>query len=301
MAASAAARDALCRLRRQIARMEGRPEDSARLADGATAAERRSPRFAFGVPRLDAALGGGLAAGGLHEIRTAESRDGGMACGFLLACLAAFAAGAGRAPAILWIAEAGSRREAGELYGPGLEALGLDPQCLVRVAARRPADALWAFEAGLSCGGVAFAICELRRPTAGLDLTATRRAALRARTSGATGFVLRIGAAAEPSAAETRIRVAPAPSRALGAWSGGLGRPAWRLELEKNRGGPADAFIVEWSPHERRFIEHGERGAEDGRHGASPHPLPVAADPADGPADAGDGGIFIPAGWKRAS
>ena len=298
MAATAAARAELDRLRRQIARLEGKLEESARLTplpsgERVVASAREQPsegpgRLAFGVPQLDAALGGGLARGALHELRTAESRDGGAACGFLMAALAAFAAGARRPPAILWIAEAAGRREAGELYLPGLEALGLDPARIVRVAVRRPADALWALEAGLSCGGLAFAVCELGR-SATLDLTASRRAALRARASGATGLVLRLGAVAEPSAAETRLLVAPAPSRPEGAFAAGLGRPAWRLEIEKNRGGRTGAFTLEWSPDARRFSE---RGAADGRRSAAAHPLPVAAAPVDRPA--------APVGWKRA-
>ena len=300
MATAAAARAELDRLRRQIARLEGKPADSARLAplpDGARVARRyreatvggadEGDRLAFGVARLDAALGGGLVLGALHEVRTAESRDGGAACGFVMAALAAFAAETGRPPAILWIAGAAGRREAGELYLPGIEALGLDPAWIVRVAVRRPADALWALEAGLACAGLSFTVCELGR--SGLDLTASRRAALRARASGATGLVLRIGAGPEPSAAETRLLLAPAPSRPEGAFAGGLGRPAWRLEIEKSRGGKTGAFTVEWSSHARGFSE---RGAEADRRGAEPHPLPVAAAPSHRPAAA--------AGWKRA-
>jgi protein ImuA len=297
MPTAAAARAELARLRRQIARLEGKPADSARLIclpDGETriagAGEQpgQGGRLAFGVPRLDAALGGGLARGTLHEVRTAESRDGATALGFVLAALAAFTADVVRPPAILWIAEATSRREAGELYLPGLEALGLDPAWIVRVAVRRPAEALWAFEAGLACGGLAFAVCELGR-TSSVQLTASRRAALRARASGVTGLILRIGAAAEPSAAETRLAVAPAPSRPEGAFAGGLGRPAWRLEIEKSRGGRIGIFTVEWSPDARRFSE---RGTADGRLGTEPRHLPVAAAPCDRPAAA--------AGWKRA-
>lgn len=297
MAAQAAARAELDRLRRQIARLEGKPADSARLTrlpdgqarmGGAREQPGEGGRLAFGVPRLDAALGGGLARSALHEVRTAESRDGAAAIGFVLAALAAFTSDATRPPAILWTAEATSRREAGELYLPGLAALGLDPAGIVRVAVRRPADALWAFEAGLACGGLAFAVCELGRTTS-VHLTASRRAALRARASGATGLILRIGAAAEPSAAETRLAVAPAPSWPEGAFAGGLGRPAWRLEIEKSRGGWTGAFTVEWSPDARLFSE---RGSEAGWRGAEPHPLPVAAAPSDRPAAA--------AGWKRA-
>jgi protein ImuA len=238
----------------------------------------------LGVERLDAALGGGLPLAALHEIRAEESRDGGAAAGFALA-LAARIAAAGGEPALVWVSEADLRREAGRLYAPGLAALGLDPACIVEVAARTEGEALWAFEAALGCRGVGVAVCELRR--ASLDLTATRRAALRARDCGVTGLLLRLASAPEPSAAELRFGVAPAPAGTIGGFAAGIGRMAWRLALEKNRSGPTGAFSVEWTSHERRFVTPGgERGAAArGEGDAAAHPQPLPAAPFDRPAD----------------
>ncbi len=326
MASAATARGVLCRLRRDIARIEGRLAAADRLAfvsenpgvseglgvsaddvPGAVTGQSGGPvlptgglaaRFSLGLPALDAVLGGGLARAALHESRAAQSRDAPAASGFALALVARLFAQQDaaaddtmkppdRAPDILWISEAGSRREAGALYAPGLAALGLDPGRIVEVAARRPGEALWAFEAGLSCAGLAAVICQVRRPDErgpdkAFDLAAARRLALKAREAGVCGLLVRLAAPAEPSAARTRWRVAavasgPAELSAGGHFAGehfssGIGRTAWRLRLEKNRGGRIGAFTVEWNPHEHCFERPG-----GGRKSAPAHPQPVVA------------------------
>lgn len=331
MASAATARGVLCRLRRDIARIEGRLAEADRLAfvsedlgasedraaggrfaaadrgvgegSDAVAGQSGGPtrpagglaeRFSLGLPALDAVLGGGLAGAALHEIRAAQSRDAPAASGFALALVARLcaqqdAAADGtmkppgktldRIPDILWISEAGSRHEAGALHAPGLAALGLDPGRIVEVAARRPGEALWAFEAGLACAGLAAVICQVRRshergPDKAFDLAATRRLALKAREAGVCGLLVRLAAPAEPSAAQTRWRVVAAPSGPAGFFADGIGRTAWRLRLEKNRGGRSGAFTVEWNAHEQCFTEPGG-GA--GRKDGAAHPQPVAA------------------------
>src|SRR5688572_26655377 len=120
MASIAVARAELCRLRRDIARIEGRFAaadrlvlDSAAAPSGGKAAasdaavaglrprERRG-RLSLGLARLDDALGGGLPLATLHEIRAGQSRDGGVAAGFVTALLARLAE-AGGVPSIVWI------------------------------------------------------------------------------------------------------------------------------------------------------------------------------------------------------
>ncbi len=327
MASAATAREVLCRLRRDIARIEGRLAEADRLAFmseglGAAAGQaggRAIPagglaaRFSLGLPALDAVLGGGLARAALHEIGAAQSRDEPAASGFALALVARLCTQKDaasqqitgqamqklpgrppdRVPDILWISEAGSRREAGALYAPGLAALGLDPGRIVQVAARRPAEALWAFEAGLACAGLAAVICQMRGPairgpamrgsSKAFDLAATRRLSLKARQSGVCGLLVRLAAPPQPSAAQTRWRVFAAPSGAASSrpfggpaelFAGGIGRTAWRLQLEKNRGGRTGAFTVEWNAHEHCF---NEPGAGAGRKDAPAHPRPVVA------------------------
>jgi len=299
MAMNNAAQAELCRLRRNIARIEGRllagrerlSLDSAFPDDTAGLGPRERPvRLPLGLAALDAVLGGGLPLAALHEVRASESRDGGAASGFALALVARLVE-AGEVSSILWISQADARREAGFLYAPGLIRLGLDPARIVEVAARTQNEALWAFEAALSCRGVGAAICELRQ--ASLDLSATRRCALRAREAGVTGFLLRLGSHAEPSAAELRFRIASLPAGAIGRFPAGIGRMAWRLALEKNRGGPTGAFALEWNAYERAFTERGE-----GNRHADPQPLPAA--PSHRPAYPGRAEIGFPA-FRRAS
>jgi protein ImuA len=293
MAMNAAARAELCRLRRDIAAIEGRLAEDDRLALGPAAADPADralsaakdgpagegrPRLLLGIPALDAMIGGGLPLAALHEIRASESRDGGAAAGFVLALAARLAAyrSMGRAPPrTLWISEADARRETGGLYAPGLTALGLDPALVVEVAVKTEAEALWAFEAALSSRALDVAICELR--AASLDLSATRRCALRARSNGVTGFLLRLGnVEAEPSAAMLRLAVSPAPAGDIGGFAEGVGRMAWRLDLEKNRLGPTGAFTLEWDAYERSFFERRESRAD---------PEPLSAAPLDRPPD----------------
>jgi len=302
MARSAAAQETLSRLRREIAEIEGRLAEEDRLtlapaAGGADAflrtaadpaGEAQATRLPFGVEALDAALGGGLPLSALSEIRAHESRDGGAAGGFVLSLVARLSAFRAL-PSVIWISEADARRETGGLYAPGLAALGLDPGLIVEVSVRTEIDALWAFEAALSCRGVGVAVCELRQ--ASLDLTATRRCALRARDKGVTGFLVRLGNAwAEPSAAELRFAVAPAPAGEIGGFAAGVGRMAWRLTLEKNRLGRTGAFTVEWNSHERSFAERDGRRIERAieraieRDGGRAHPEPLPAAPPDRPA-----------------
>jgi protein ImuA len=264
MPEAAAAWTGLRRLRWDIARVEGRCLVEERLArdfanpdDGGSSSAALQPhirhRLKFGIARLDSLLGGGLSLGALHEMRAAETRDGGALMGFAVALLARLVATG--MPAIAWISEADAAREAGEIYAPGLAELGLDPARILKIAARSEKEALWAFEAALSCHSLGAAICELRQ--ASLDLSATRRCALRAREAGVTGLLLRLGSRAEPSAAELRFLISPAPAGTIGKFSDGVGRMAWRVTLEKNRGGPTGAFTVEWNSHVRSFVERG--------------------------------------------
>ncbi len=276
MAAEAAER--LAALKREIAAIEGRPvalarpgafagaEGRARMIAAAGGAEASCVASAvdlagdalpFGVEAIDRRLGaGGLTLGALHEIACDESREAGAVTGFSAALLARLLEH--RAGRVLWISTAEARREAGRLDAPGLAALGLDPGRVGEVRVEGPTEALWAFGGGLACRGTAAVVAEIPGRPAALDLTATRRLALRA-GGGADeggrvlGLLLRVAGPAQTTAAATRWRVSAARSRPLGGFAPGLGRPAFRLELEKNRDGRLGSFDVEWSSHDRRF------------------------------------------------
>jgi protein ImuA len=211
----------------------------------------------FGVAAIDRALPeGGLALGALHEIFGAgpDEEDGAAAAGF--------AAGiAGRIGAFAADSLQKQQKMAGglvlwclkhrDLYGPGLAEHGLDPARIALVRAPRDADLLWALEEGLraadSLGGIAAVIGEIGR----LPMVAGRRLQLAAERAGIPALVLRrwrTGAEAEtervrPSAAVTRWRIAPLPSLP-DTDEPGIGRPRWRVELLRCRGGEPAVWIM---------------------------------------------------------
>ena len=128
------------RLRRAVAAIEGRREAAL-------------PHAAVRLPltrALDRALGGGLAADGLHEIAPASPADGSAAMGFALALAARFMAVRGRAAIVM--AEDFALAEMGALYGPGLAAFGLDLSRLVLVRAPDAPALFQAMEDALKSG-----------------------------------------------------------------------------------------------------------------------------------------------------
>lgn len=185
----------------------------------------RRPPLPLGLAGLDAALGGGLARGCLHEVMGAPGD--GAALGFCVAMLSRLAT----VGPVLWCQP---RRD---LYAPGLAALGLDPAGLIVVTAPRPADRLWAVEEGLRCPALAAALVELDS----LDLTAARRLQLAAETSGVTGLVLRPeGGRTATNVTVTRWRVTSAPAA------------AWQVKVVRCRGGRPGQWLIDWSEGEWR-------------------------------------------------
>ena len=182
----------------------------------------------------------------LHEVCPAGPGSEAAALGFSLNLAAAWARSAG----IVWAGEQGVFAEDGAPYPVGLAQSGLDLSRLIVVRASKRDEALWAAEQGLSARG-AVVICALSARGKPLDLKATRRLLLFAERNGAKCLLVR--PLAEASAAWTRWRVAAAPSQAEPRE---LGRPAYSLELMRNRGGPAGArFTVEWNAHVRAFTD----------------------------------------------
>ena len=145
--------------------------------------------------------------------------------------------------------------EAGDLYGPGLAAHGLDPARIALCRRARDDDILWALEEGLrtprSPGGIAAVVGEIGR----LPMVAGRRLQLAAERSGipacAAALAHRRGGGSRrdrPSAAMTRWRVASLPVGCPkpGAGEPGIGRPRWRVELLRCRGGRRRIWIWRW-------------------------------------------------------
>jgi protein ImuA len=201
----------------------------------------------FGIAAIDRLLpGGGLALGALHEIlgMGGDEEDGALAAAFaagILGRLAAQRSSAGDGM-VLWCLPRP------DLYGPALAAHGLDPAHIVLVRAPRDPEILWAMEEGLRAPGIAAVVGEVGT----LAAVASRRLQLAAERSGITAFLLRRwrdgGQAARernlPNATVTRWRVAALPSQP--SWGEpGVGRPRWRVELLRCRGGEPACWEVE--------------------------------------------------------
>jgi protein ImuA len=204
----------------------------------------------LGIAAIDAALGGGLACGALHEIAAVSEAHLAAAAGFALGLAAR------SQTHTCWIAEDMALTESGTPYGPGLDAFGLAPERLLAVSAARRGDLLWAMEEALRCRAVGAVIGELR--DSAVITVALRRLSLAAAESGALALLLRASPPADASTAATRWIVGAAPNA------------RFAVELVRNRRGPLGAWILEWSDSDDRFL-------------LATHAQPVAAPALDRP------------------
>lgn len=244
------------------------------------------PRFGLDEGPVDAFLQGGLKRACVHEVAARAGGDAGAA--FLFALALAFRAADHGRPILLVIAD-DAIAESGAPDGHGLAAHGFDPSRLVVVRARRPLEALWAFEEGLRCPALAVAVVALARLPEAYDLTLSRRFTLAARENGVTGVlgVLSQGGAADAlaSAAETRWRIGARPSRRGLAGETQTTPPLTSVlaaDLKRRRGGDPCDLQLEWIHDARRFVPHSLiRPALPGAVAATPadrsHPAPGAA------------------------
>jgi protein ImuA len=193
----------------------------------------------FGIPIIDAVLGGGLMRAALHEIAAPGEAHLTVAMGFALGLASLSSswpglsrpstslagrnredvdarhkacARAGLRPdpsarhdggnSILWIAEDMALAESGALHGASLDAFGLAPERLVMVSAAHRRDLFWAMEEALRCRAVDAVIGETR--IGEIDSVAVRRLSLAAAESGALALLLRAVPPSDASTAATR-------------------------------------------------------------------------------------------------
>jgi protein ImuA len=237
--------DHLAMLRRNLASIAG---------GGRLSAEKR---IAIGHAALDAAVGGGLAVGRVHELYAADADDGPSAAGF--AAMLALRT-VGRQAPIFWLRTDEAERRGGAVHGPGLIELGSDPDSLVLGQAPDAKALLKVAAEAARCPGLGALIVEAHGPCPALDLTASRRLALAVEQSGVTLFLLRLAAEPVPSAADTRWAVSAAPSQALDADAPGA--PAFEIELLRRRSGPAGMrWRLEWNRDRLEFSDPALSGA----------------------------------------
>ncbi|MEN5084459.1 hypothetical protein ABE438_18410 [Bosea sp. TWI1241] len=238
---------------------------------------------------LDVWLGGGLARAALHEICAPASaiRPVATLVALGLACRAA-----GARP-VLWIRQDAGRFEVGGPYPAGLAELGLAPDRLLLMRGRDSEAVLRAGVDAARSAALGAVLIEPWGEPARLDLTTSRRLLLAAEQSGVFTLLLRAGGPIA-SAALTRWRVAPLPSRPREAAA--PGDPAFSLALLRHRGGiePRE-WSMEWNRGSRSFQPHEQPRLAATAGPRRPAPAlsgGVAAFPGDRPAAAaraGDG------------
>jgi len=210
-------------------------------------------RFATGHADLDAALGGGLLRGRLHELFALHVDDAPSASGFAL-LLAAMASGSGET--ILWLRTRGAERQSGGVHAPGLAELGVDPARLLFAILPDEATLLAASADALRSNALGALILDIPGNPRMLDLTASRRLALAAEARRAPVFLLRTAAEPAPSAAETRWDVRAAASAPFAADAPGAA--AFDIALLRHRAGRDGlAWRLEWNRDQSRFAPWG--------------------------------------------
>ena len=229
-----------------------------------------SPRLSLGASAVDRHLEGGLACGGLHEVRSALARDIGAATGFALGLASRAMQGdrSGR-NGVVWVADPATRVDGGGLFPAGLAQYGLDPSSVTIVEPGDLQGAMWAADEAAGCAGLAALVFQIKGNPARFDITATRRLMLRARQSGVLALTLRQSGEEEASAAVTRWRVNTEMSGADDNYQRGVGAMRLSLTLERNRAGRTGQWLLAWNPKVRSFAH------------AAPHPESRTNSPAD--------------------
>lgn len=228
----------LSALRQRLAQLDPTP----RVRPGGT--------FTLGAEHIDARLGGGLVCAALHEL-FAQEEDAGVAAAFALMLAVR---GGDRHKPILWVRDDRAGRSSGQIYGPGLIALGADPERFIFIHAPDELAVLRAGAECIKCAGIGAVVIEPYRKAPSLDLTATRRLAMAAASSGVLSLLLRVGADPAPSAAQTRWQVAAASSVPLEGNAPGC--PAFAVTLLRHRAGIAGFnACLEWDRDQQICVE----------------------------------------------
>ena len=213
--------EALDALRAQIAKIEGHTQS--------LNTDVKAKAWTSGFAELDAALGGALNFGAVHEIVPQLPVDLPVASAFAFGLIARLP----RRGPVFWAMSSLGNAEHGAPYMPGLAAFGINPSRIINVAVRHPRDLAFVLEEAAKLTSLAAIIAEGPPPS----FTASRRLALLLAQSNVPMLFLLDGKTSQGSAAETRFIAAPlaVPESAFDSLS--LGPPAFNLTLARNRGG----------------------------------------------------------------
>jgi len=226
--------------------------------------------MALGHGPADAALGGGLKCGALHEVFSAEPGFETTAAGFAVL----LARRATQERTLLWIRQDFVALEAGEIFSSGLLELGIDPARVLLFRAAHVEDALRAAGEGLACASLGAVALETWGESRLLDLSLSRRLTLAAAKENVTILQVRHHATPATSAAETRWCV-----RAAKTFGENWGRPVFDASLVRNRHGITGQWVMEWNADDGLFRER------------AAHPRALAAAAFDRPAQAAMGAL----------
>jgi len=216
---------------------------------------RLADSIRLGADAVDDRLVSGLVRGAVHEVY-GDDIDASAATGFAL--LLAHRAAAARP--IVIVRTDRSVADLGRLYGEGLVELGLRASDVILVHSPDDTAALRVAADAVACSGIGAVVFAPWRGAPVVDLTASRRLALRAERSRVFTLVVRIGVDPVASAAATRWHVTAAPSTALAAQAPGY--TAFEINLLRNRRGIAGFTArVEWDRDRQRFCDPPLRGA----------------------------------------
>jgi protein ImuA len=203
-------------------------------------------RWPFGVERVDAALGGGLARGQVHEVYAADEGDAAAAAGFAMAVLTGLSGeklsgeGENGARPVLWLRTKMAARRGGVLQAQGWADLGGAPHRHIFGVLPDSLSALRAALDAVRSGTLAAVMVEHWGAMREMDLTASRRFVLSAETSGTTALFLHVDA------------VAASPSTALPGKAPGV--PVFDVELTRQRAGPSGLrWQLEWDREQGIF------------------------------------------------
>jgi protein ImuA len=236
----------LAALRLHISKLERRVPQ----LDGAAAA--RSRPWAFDIAEIDRHLPEtGLARRGLHDIAPGAYGDMPAAMGLALALALKRLADPAELRPLLWCRLAREVKEYGNLYGHGLESLGLARHRFVTVTLRKPLALLWVAEEALKSGALALVLADAEPKYAGL--TATRRLSLAAQAGKAAGLLVFTQPTTNATASHTRWVAGATRSKPPPDDEDAPGPPAWDVELTRARGGRPGQWLVEWQHAPHRF------------------------------------------------
>jgi protein ImuA len=264
-------------LRGQIRKIERPPVLLTARAESVERGEKHPAEFAqvsstwtLGVPEVDALLGAeGLEIAGMHEIKPALFESGSSwAAGAAAAFLFALALGTRRTALpdlnrnqsafILCCRAAATANELGQIYGPGLRTLGLDPDRFFMAEPAKEADVLWVMEEGLRSESLALVLGSVQS----IPLTSARRLSLAAAAHRTPCLLLTHPRSEAVGSTVTRWRVGSHPAAPHPFDERAPGKPRFALRLERCRSRPiptgALPFVVEWcdETHSFRMVSH---------------------------------------------